>query len=379
MTPVTTGQGEKPRKPSLSYSQVSSWLRCRYEWYLGYEERLVKKEVRWAPTLGSAVHAGIAAALLRKHAMDKLRQPFDHYEVITVAVHDGVQEWANRMLAPIDHDLVDEELAEVIENAVDGIAPKAIDIARRTLEHIKVWEWRTLEDKRGQPMIEYRFEVKLRGWRCFQGYVDWAAVHEPTWQRWLVDWKVRGAFQPDDNEEINIQHASYQYGLFLATGHRLDGTMTVQISDRVPQKPKLNKDGSMSRALIRTDWETYKAALIEAGLDPDDYLDMKEKLSTVEWVRPSKYYRTLFEAQRVWEEVILPVAAELRSKRKRIYRTMSPRVCRSCVYKELCLAELWGEDADYIRENLYRKRGYWDDARELREDAAAPVGEEAEG
>ena len=35
----------------------------------------------------------------------------------------------------------------------------------------------------------------------------------------------------------------------------------------------------MSRALIKTDWETYKAALLEAGLNPDDYLDMGRETS----------------------------------------------------------------------------------------------------
>ena len=343
-------------KPSLSVSQVSSWLRCRYEWYLNYEERLARKDLKWAPALGSAVHAGIAAALLRKHELDKLGLPFDEHEILVTAVYGGVEEWAERALAFIDQGAVDEELFLATRDAVDQIAPQAIAIAHRTLQHIKVWEWRTLEDRHGRPMVEYHFEVPLRGWRSFQGYVDWVGVHEPTGHKWLIDWKVRGQFQPDENEEINLQHAVYQFGLLRATGHFLDGTMTVQIADRAPQQPKLNKDGTMSRALIRTDWETYKAALLAAGLDPNDYLDMQEKLSTVEWVRISQHYRTMAEAQAVWEEVILPVAAEIRSKRKRIYRTLSPRVCRGCEYKELCFAELWGEDADYIRNAMYRER-----------------------
>lgn len=363
-------------KPSLSVSQVSSWLRCRYEWYLGYEKRLVRKDLKWAPTLGSAVHAGIAAALMCKHMMDKFCLPFNEHGVLITAVHDGVNKWAKRMLASVDQDQVDEELVQVIRDVIDQIMPQAAEIARRTLQHIKVWEWRTLQDKYGRPMIEYRFKIPLRGWRCFQGYVDWVGVHEPTGYKWLVDWKVRGTFQPDDNEEINLQHAAYQFGLLRATGHFLDGTMTVQIADRVPQQPKLNKDGSMSRALIRTDWETYRAALLAAGLDPNDYLDMRDKLSTVEWVRVSRHHRTVLEAQAVWEGVILPVAAEIRSKRRRIYRTMSPRVCRSCVYRDLCLAELWGEDADYIRNTMYHKRGHWDDTRELSEDIPASMGEE---
>src|SRR5690606_39588070 len=99
-------------KPSLSVIQVSSWLRCRYEWHLGYEERLVRKDLKWAPALGSAVHAGIAAALLRKHEVDKLGLPFNEHEILVTAVHDGVNEWVKRALASIDQDLVDEELVQ---------------------------------------------------------------------------------------------------------------------------------------------------------------------------------------------------------------------------------------------------------------------------
>src|SRR5690606_31117217 len=148
-------------KPSLSVSQVLSWLRCRYEWRLGYEERLVRKDLRWAPALGSAVHVGIAAALLRKHALDKLDLPFSEHEILVTAIHDGVDEWAKRVFSFIDQDAVDEELVQAIRDTIDQIAPQAAGIARRTLQHIRVWEWRTLEDRRGQPMIEYRFEVPL--------------------------------------------------------------------------------------------------------------------------------------------------------------------------------------------------------------------------
>src|SRR5690606_17134697 len=136
-----------------------------YEWYLGYEERLVRKDLKWAPTLGSAVHAGIAAALLRKHMLDKLGLLFDEHEVLIAAVNDGVDGWTKRTLALVDQDYADEELVQVIRDAIDQIVPQAAEIARRDLQHIREWECRTLEDKRRQPMIEYRFEVPLRGWR----------------------------------------------------------------------------------------------------------------------------------------------------------------------------------------------------------------------
>ena len=112
----------------------------------------------------------------------------------------------------------------------------------------------------------------------------------------------------------------------------------------------------MSRALIKTDWETYKAALLEAGLNPDDYLDMAEKLSTVEFFRPAKEYRTLDMVRRVWKEVIGLTAREIRRSTKIVVRNLGQRTCNGCAYRQLCLAELGGEDTEYIRETHYRPR-----------------------
>ena len=103
----------------------------------------------------------------------------------------------------------------------------------------------------------------------------------------------------------------------------------------------------MSRALIKTDWETCKAALLEAGLSPDDYLDMAEKLSTVEFFRPAKEYRTLDTVRRVWKEVVEPTAREIRRSTKIVVGNLGHRICNGCAYRQLCLAELGGEDAEY--------------------------------
>src|SRR5690606_11217669 len=112
-------------KPSLSVSQVLSWLRCRYEWHLNYEQRLVRKDLKWAPTLGSAVHAGIAAALLRKHELDKHDLPFDEHEILVTAINGGVDEWAKRAFALVDQDHADEELVQAIRDTIDQIVPQA--------------------------------------------------------------------------------------------------------------------------------------------------------------------------------------------------------------------------------------------------------------
>ncbi len=327
-------------KPLLSFSQISTYLRCRQEWRYVYQENLVPRMDARPLSLGSAVHTGLAMALRGYH---------HGWMPVEDGVRKGVEAWREQELAR--EDLFEEEV-----EAVHQVAADAEQIAIRTLRKLPIDEWETVTDLSGTPMIEYYFTVPLKGWGGFHGYIDWVGRHKPTGQIWLVDWKVRGSFQPYEAEEVNLQNAAYQYAIFRILREPPVGTITFQISGKLPTKPKLNKDGTMSRALIKTDWETYKAALLEAGLSPDDYLDMADKLSTVEFFRPVKEYRTLDTVRRVWREVIEPTAREIRRSNKIVVRNLGHRTCNGCAYRQLCLAELGGEDAEYIRETHYRSR-----------------------
>ena len=333
MTQATT-------KPLLSFSQISTYLRCRQGWRYVYQENLVPRMDARPLSLGSAVHIGLATALREYHCG---QMPVED------GVRKGIESWREQELAR--GDLFEEEIEAIHQTAAD-----AEQIAIRTLRKLPIDEWETVTDLAGIPMIEYYFTIPLRGWGGFHGYIDWVGRHKPTGQIWLVDWKVRGVFQPYEAEEVNLQNATYQYAIFRILYKPPVGTITFQISNKPPVKPKLNKDGTMSRTLVKTDWETYKAALLEAGLNPDDYLDMAEKLSTVEFFRSAKEYRTLDMVRRVWKEIIEPTAREIRRSNKIVVRNFGHRTCNGCVYRQLCLAELSGEDVEYIKEIHYRSR-----------------------
>ena len=339
-------------KPLLSFSQISTYLRCHQEWWYAYQENLVPRMDARPLSLGSAVHMGLATALREYHCSRMS---------VEDGVRKGVESWKEQELAR--GDLFEEEIEAVHQVAVD-----AEQIAIRTLRKLPIDEWETVTDPAGIPMIEYHFTIPLKGWGGFHGYIDWVGWHKPTGQIWLVDWKVRKSFQPHEAEEVNLQNAAYQYAIFRVLRKPPVGTITFQISGKPPAKPKLNKDGTMSRALVKTDWETYKVALLEAGLNPDDYLDMAEKLSTVEFFRPVKEYRTLDTVHRVWKEIIEPTAREIRRSNKIVVRNLGHRTCNGCAYRQLCLAELGGEDAEYIRETHYRPRASIVDKFQEKED-----------
>src|SRR5690606_19569171 len=167
-------KGQSATKPLLSFSQISTYLRCRQEWRYAYQENLASRVDARPLSLGSAVHAGLATAL-REHHYGRM--------LVEDGVRKGVKFWREREL--VRDDLFEEEI-----EAIHQVAADAERIAIRTLRELPIDEWETVTDPAGAPMIEYHFTVPLKGWGGFHGYIDWVGRHKPTGQIWLVDWKV---------------------------------------------------------------------------------------------------------------------------------------------------------------------------------------------
>src|SRR5690606_16360228 len=111
-------------KPLLSFSQISTYLRCRQEWRYVYQENLVPRVDARSLSLGSAVHMGLATALRGYH-----------YGQMSVedGVRKGVEAWREQELAR--EDLFEEEI-----EAIHQLAAEAEQIAIRTLHKLPIDE-----------------------------------------------------------------------------------------------------------------------------------------------------------------------------------------------------------------------------------------------
>ena len=319
----------------ISYSQLMEFASCRYKWDLKYNKKIVARTQDKAPTLGSAVHVGMAAGMLGQ----------DYVAAIRKWGGDYIQKWSIPMDSTneFERDLI--QLNEELETQIDEIEDEAIHIVTRTLKYFDPKDWEVFV-KANKPSVELHLKCPIKKWKGFHGFIDLIAVEKATGHRWLIDYKVRKALQNDNNEETNLQMAAYQH-LALKNGIETVGSITLQILAKVTSMPKLNKDGSMSRTKIACDWETYKQALILAGLNVEDYYDMRDKLDT-EFVRESRAYRSSLEVRKTWEDIITPMAMEMGSLNKRIFRTMGTFNCRNCWAKEYCLEDLRGRDPSHL-------------------------------
>lgn len=329
----------------LSYSQLGEWLACRYRWKLGYVNLLKRKVMRPSIVLGSIVHQGLEAGYLGE------------------PIPEAIEEAINQQGLDLD------------EDEWNIIFEQAFMITRRGLSSFPMgeygrWEIAKYNDK---PAVELHLEVPLPGWDGFQAYIDVVLKDKVNGGLWVVDHKVRSQFTPETAEETNIQMAIYQYILGYH-GISTIGGMTHQILNQPMAKPKLNKDGKMSKAMIKCDWPTYRSALIENGLDPDDYIDMAEKLKG-EMTRITMTHRTDYEINSIWQNVVLPVSRDIRETHDQfglssfrnklpggteLPRVMNHMVCNGCLYRDLCLGDLRGADVEFItRTNFEPKQRRW--------------------
>lgn len=302
------------KRQYVSWSEIQAWCACRMKWYWAYEVRIAPKRIERAPSVGSCGHVAIAAVLQGKGFVG--------------AITNWVEAELNR------RPLFDEEIAEIraVADLILKIMPRYLD---------------TYQDSFEPVLVEHKFEIPIRGIRSrLIGYWD-AIVRDKEGHLWLLEHKFPQArFRTDDNLDLDGQIGTYQYAAHRL-GYSVIGTVYNQLLGRLPAVPKLNKDGSVSRAAVYTDWETYSAFVIKQKLDPNDYKDMVGKLVDFKFFQRNHIYRPLIETRLFARDMERRIWDMQRSK-KHIYRSESFITCGMCSYRELCLESMKGGDVEYI-------------------------------
>jgi hypothetical protein len=95
------------------------------------------------------------------------------------------------------------------------------------------------------------------------------------------------------------------------------------------------------------DWRTYERALINAGLDPDDYADMKEALPYCSTMLRTKVTKSDYELDLFRDELVLRTK-EVGNPLQLVYPNDDTIKCSFCEFKELCLNYRTGVDRSTV-------------------------------
>ena len=277
-------------------------------------------------------HAGIAAAL----AGD--------------LVHSAVANSAAEMGRMFSFHIGADDFAEMKQESEDEIM---------TITNC-VEKWNRESNIRERQLVssEVKWEVPVRdGYRRAEG-VTWNGRMDAIIkiggygeEKWGLEAKYVGQYRSEESVELSSQLAMYLLFMREAFVNTPNPKLIyLQILNKMPGIPNVNKTGGISRSPINTDWDTYKQAIVANGYNPEDYADVREKLSTKRFWSEQVVTRP---AERLAEEraALYDVTVEIMAKRKRVYMCDSPFLCKSCQFRDLCLETVRGHDPQNLIES----------------------------
>lgn len=253
-------------------------------------------------------------------------------------------------------DATSRELARGVSISVDGENIDVYDEVDTVTKCVEKWNRESSICDRKLIAFEVKWEVPARdGKRSMQG-VTWNGRMDALLniggygsERWGLEAKYVGQFRTEESVELSSQLAMYllfmreqQAGMFPSPK-----LIYLQILNKVPAAPNVNKTGGISRSPINTDWDTYRETVVANGYDPENYADMREKLSTKRFWTEQVVTRS---ENRLAEErsALYDVSVEIMAKRKRIYMCDSPFLCKSCQFRDLCLETVRGRAPEML-------------------------------
>lgn len=312
----------------ISHSQIAQWQKCQQAYKYSYVDFLESKTIQDHFVIGTLIHAGLEAYFLGKDYVTFI-------EKASTAACEKTPDFTRNIKSHKENAIAKLEMFK---------------------EWFKIGDWEVLFHG-GSPMVEYRFDKEIDGIR-FTGQFDLVARHKRSDRVFVFDHKTRSKFKNEEQEHFNLQFIIYQKVL-AEMGIQCAGTAILQVKSDEFDTPKINKDGSLSKAKISTTWERYQAHLKEHGLDDFDYEEMKDKLGSIEWFNILKIYRSPLTIDKVFKDVIVPTVHEIiRAKNEnKFVRNLQPFSCGFCQYQPICHGELEGHDIENLVSLHYKKKG----------------------
>ena len=335
----------------ISVSQIQTFLSCAKKWSYNYIDNLTPRVDRAYLTIGKLCHKGMQVAMTTMW----IYRDSGVQDEWKLAMDDGVNaigdEWKEYMESV---PLLDEEVPDMEQMYHD-----ALSVFRQAFEEFQPWKYEVLsvyKDGKPCPALELHFRVPCPPTKGLHGFIDAILRDKETGFTWCTDYKFRKSLSPDEEEAFNIQNAVYSYAC-AKMGIQITGTMTWQHVNTPVADPAVLKNGTVSRAKIKTTWSHYRRFLVDHDQDPEDYEDeMIPKLADIEWFRPTCEYRNPETVDRIWKTCVLPVAKKIKSAygAKAVnHPSLYPWNCKMCQYQSICQAELRDYDVAAIKQREY--------------------------
>lgn len=320
------------------YSKVKSFRRCMKSYDYKYLQNLQRK--RPAPPLvrGTIIHEMLDARA-RKKMGEKGKSPL-------IILDDYTQKYGQ---------LFREEREEYGENFIGDI-----------MRIYKGYERTYAEDDLTFEASEEEIETQLTKDIVFKGHLDKRLVDAKN-RRWIMDHKSHKSI-PDEEARF----ADYQILLYLWAYNRenpktvADGVLWDYLRTKPPTLPEQLKNGQLTqRANLDSDYYTYAQELRRLKLDPKPYELYLGELKK----RSAKKFYLRVPLPAPPKVMVDSVVSDFKYTSEQMAKaTVFPRSmtkdCSWCEYYRLCMSELRGLDASFVRKTDYEEKVIGDENSE---------------
>jgi len=312
---------EKEWPPMIaSYSKIMTRRRCAMQYYYAYTLNLQKKVPSLPLTLGSLGHRLLEA----KYRDGDWKLELEKYVK---------EEWCK---------MFEEQQAEY------GDLPSEAERLLRGYDYFwKNDKWKVLG-------TEVSFLIRLTKNIGIVGIID-LIVEDSNGKIWVVDHKFVKTIPEDNYLMMELQTTLYYFATILKYGKsKVAGVILNYIKTKAPTIPKINKDGTLSRAKIDTDLPTLKEVIEKNNLNPDDYTDLIErsKVTSQQFYVRKRLDRPNNLLKIALKEAVATVN-DCYSKRP-LTRTIIKQCSWDCDYLPICFAELQGHDTNFLIKQQYQ-------------------------
>jgi CRISPR/Cas system-associated exonuclease Cas4 (RecB family) len=338
----------------VSVSQLQTFMSCPKKWEYNYMDRLKPRVERAYLTIGKLCHKGMQTAMTIKWQVDRGAVNRTIHDILWLSLMAMEMEWDNYVEST---NLLDDEVRDLEQVLVD-----AKEVFTQAFWEFDIDKYQVLSVFDGfhvKPALELHFVVPCEGSEGLHGFIDAILLDTETGCTWCTDYKFRKSLSPDEEEAFNVQNAVYSYAC-QKMGIDITGTMTWQHVNTPAVEPQLLRNGSVSRAKVKTTWAKYYEFCVSNSIDPELYEEeMREKLADIEWYRATYEYRNAETIENIWNDVITPAALAVCDAREfghPLRRSLYPWNCKMCQYQSLCQGELRNYDVDAIKLREYTVR-----------------------
>lgn len=311
---------------NFNQSRIKTFNRCPKQYDYKYNQHLEPKKKIRPLYLGSWVHAA-----LETHYRDGDWK---------IGHEEYVKDW-NKLF---------EEERLALRTRGKTVGPPLPELVQRIM---RSYTWYYRDDGFKPYMVEQILEVPtplvLNGKRfVFKGRLD-LVMQDEEGLLWLWDHKTASSIPPPTSfHAMDPQLMLYPWAAQEQYGIQLAGIIYNYVKSKAPSIPRLNKDGSLSRRKILTDYPTLYTFLKRNDYDPKDFAHILRPMAKKsEFLKRYKMPRE----PHVTREILLDTLSRVKAidETKRWTRTIT-RDCPRCPYHDLCRAELNGFDTEPMRK-----------------------------